>query len=184
MAVGKTGKGSFRAQHGLFLVGALVAVLLLSQHSGARSSTRDSFADYGPVAMPQQGPRQPIGQPPPQRKKQQGGPQQGGAGVPAQVSQGASAGVAPCSVGKGITPSALLPGSSTAPPVMRAGAMQGMMGSVMRNANLQVRSEPVIKQEQVSPWMQSTISHVPRATFEIGCCLPSIQGSCGKGPEG
>jgi len=48
------------------------------------------------------------------------------------------------------------------------------VGSTMRNANLQVRSEPPNPQVNVSPWMQSSItSDLLRSPLEIG-------GSCGE----
>ena len=43
----------------------------------------------------------------------------------------------------------------------------------MRNANLQVRSEPPNPQTNVSPWMNTTIEpDLMRAPFEIGCPCP------------
>ena len=45
------------------------------------------------------------------------------------------------------------------------------VGQTLRNANLQLRSEPPNPQVKVSPWMQSTIEpDVNRAPFEIGGC--------------
>lgn len=45
------------------------------------------------------------------------------------------------------------------------------VGQTLRNANLQLRSEPPCPQIQVSPWQQSTIeSDVSRKPFEIGGC--------------
>lgn len=45
------------------------------------------------------------------------------------------------------------------------------VGQTLRNANLQLRSEPPCPQVRVSPWMQSTIeSDVSRKPFEIGGC--------------
>ena len=45
------------------------------------------------------------------------------------------------------------------------------VGQTLRNANLQLRSEPPCPQVQVSPWSQSTIeSDVSRKPFEIGGC--------------
>lgn len=43
------------------------------------------------------------------------------------------------------------------------------VGSSLRNANLQIRSDPLIKKQQVGPWHQSTIEHdYSRRTFEVG----------------
>ena len=45
------------------------------------------------------------------------------------------------------------------------------VGQTLRNANLQLRSEPPCPQVQVSPWLQSTIDpDVSRRPMEIGGC--------------
>jgi hypothetical protein len=45
------------------------------------------------------------------------------------------------------------------------------VGQTLRNANLQLRSEPPCPQIRVSPWIQSTIEpDVSRLPFEIGGC--------------
>ena len=45
------------------------------------------------------------------------------------------------------------------------------VGQTLRNANLQVRSEPPCPQVKVSPWSQSTIEpDIGRKPFEIGGC--------------
>lgn len=47
----------------------------------------------------------------------------------------------------------------------------GAVGSVMRNANLQLRSEPPNPQVSVSPWQQSTIQpDLERKPLEVGGC--------------
>jgi len=56
--------------------------------------------------------------------------------------------------------------------LLNAGYLIGVdtIGSSLRNANLQVRSEPPNPQLQVSPWMNTTIEpDVFRAPLEIGC---------------
>lgn len=56
--------------------------------------------------------------------------------------------------------------------LLNAGQLIGVdtIGSSLRNANLQVRSEPPNPQLQVSPWMNTTIEPDPfRAPLEIGC---------------
>ena len=46
----------------------------------------------------------------------------------------------------------------------------GMESQVLRNANLQLRSEPPNPQTQVSPWMNSTIEpDLQRVPLELGC---------------
>jgi hypothetical protein len=45
------------------------------------------------------------------------------------------------------------------------------VGQTLRNANLQLRSEPPCPQIKISPWLQSTIeADVSRKPFEIGGC--------------
>ena len=54
---------------------------------------------------------------------------------------------------------------------LQAGAMIGIdtVGQVNRNANLQLRSDPIIKQTIVSPWLQSTIQpDILRRPLEVG----------------
>ena len=56
--------------------------------------------------------------------------------------------------------------------LLNAGYLIGVdtIGSSLRNANLQVRSEPPNPHLQVSPWMNTTIEPDPfRAPLEIGC---------------
>ena len=55
---------------------------------------------------------------------------------------------------------------------LKAGYHVGIntVGTSLRNANLQVRSEPPNPQNQVSPWLNSTISpDLMRVPLEIGC---------------
>ena len=99
-----------------------------------------------------------------------------------------------CSSMPTLDPSELLPKdtnelwSSSNPPV--SGGMGSMnflnasaqlqsintIGSSLRNANLQVRSEPPNPQQKVSPWLNSTIEpDLTRVPFEIGCSAPSKQ---------
>jgi hypothetical protein len=56
--------------------------------------------------------------------------------------------------------------------LLKAGYHTGIdtIGSTLRNANLQVRSEPPNPTNPVSPWMNSTIEpDLMRAPLEIGC---------------
>ena len=59
--------------------------------------------------------------------------------------------------------------------LLKAGYNIGIdtVGTSLRNANLQVRSEPPNPQVAVSPWMNSTISpDLMRVPLEIGCDTP------------
>jgi len=56
---------------------------------------------------------------------------------------------------------------------LQSGNMIGIntVGSTLRNANLQLRSEPPNPQVQVSPWMQTTIlPDLGRKPLEVGGC--------------
>jgi len=56
--------------------------------------------------------------------------------------------------------------------LLQAGSMIGIntVGSTMRNANLQLRSEPPNPQGSVGPWNNSTIEYdATRQPLEIGC---------------
>lgn len=56
--------------------------------------------------------------------------------------------------------------------LLQAGHHTGIntVGSSLRNANLQLRSEPPNPQTQVSPWMNSTIEpDLMRTPLELGC---------------
>lgn len=56
--------------------------------------------------------------------------------------------------------------------LLKAGHHMGVdtIGSTLRNANLQLRSEPPNPQAQVSPWLNSTIQpDLMRVPLELGC---------------
>ena len=56
--------------------------------------------------------------------------------------------------------------------LLKAGHHMGLdtVGSTLRNANLQLRSEPPNPQSQVSPWLNSTIQpDLMRVPLELGC---------------
>jgi len=71
------------------------------------------------------------------------------------------------------TLSALNPMSNDAqvlPDMLSAASMMGTQSSTLRNANLQVRSDPAIARQDVGPWMQSTIeADNMRVPLELGC---------------
>ena len=92
-----------------------------------------------------------------------------------------------CAVPQGNEPASLLPKdaedgtSSLNPgrlkdvPLLKAGWLRGVdtVGASLRNANLQVRSEPPNPQVKVSPWMNSTIQpDLMRVPLEVGCGPP------------
>jgi hypothetical protein len=65
----------------------------------------------------------------------------------------------------------LNPNNVIIPDLLEAGYHIGLdtIGQTLRNANLQERSDPVIKKENTGPWLQSTIEpDIARANFDIG----------------
>lgn len=59
------------------------------------------------------------------------------------------------------------------PDLLQAGYHIGLdtVGQTLRNANLQLRSDPIIPKQDVGPWMQSTIEpDLGRVPLEIGGC--------------
>lgn len=56
------------------------------------------------------------------------------------------------------------------PDMLGAGSMMGTQSSTLRNANLQVRSDPAIAKVDVGPWSNSTIeADNMRVPLELGC---------------
>jgi hypothetical protein len=56
--------------------------------------------------------------------------------------------------------------------LLKAGSLSGIdtVGGTLRNANLQLRSEPPNPKTQVSPWLNSTIEpDLMRVPLELGC---------------
>jgi hypothetical protein len=102
----------------------------------------------------------------------------GGGGEPAGWASSKQGAVSP---GKPETADSLLPrdpnsswqnnlgeGPLQAMSLLKSGDLIGMQGSVKRNMNLTVRSDPAIPKTNTGPWLQSTIEAVPQIPFEIG----------------
>jgi len=65
-------------------------------------------------------------------------------------------------------------GNIAAPDLLQAGYHIGLdtIGQTLRNANLQVRSDPIIPKAAVGPWNQSTIEpDIGRVPLEVGAGL-------------
>ena len=70
-----------------------------------------------------------------------------------------------------LNPVAMNKGSIVMPDLLQAGYHIGLdtIGQTLRNANLQLRSDPIIQKQDTGPWMQSTIEpDVGRVPLEIG----------------
>ncbi len=58
------------------------------------------------------------------------------------------------------------------PDMLQAGSLMGVdtIGQTLKNANMQLRSDPPIKKEQVGPWNYSTFEpDLARVPLELGC---------------
>lgn len=72
-----------------------------------------------------------------------------------------------------LNPNAANKGDTTMPDLLKAGYHIGLdtIGQTLRNANLQLRSDPIITKAEVGPWNQSTIeTDYARVPLEIGPC--------------
>jgi len=60
------------------------------------------------------------------------------------------------------------------PDLLQAGNLIGLdtIGQTLKNANLQLRSDPIIEKQNVGPWNNSTYeADVARVPLEIGCTV-------------
>jgi hypothetical protein len=70
-----------------------------------------------------------------------------------------------------LNPNAANKGDTTMPDLLKAGFHIGLdtIGQTLRNANLQLRSDPIIAKAEVGPWNQSTIeTDYARVPLELG----------------
>jgi len=70
-----------------------------------------------------------------------------------------------------LNPNTMNKGDVLMPDLLQAGYHIGLdtIGQTLRNANLQLRSDPVIPRSQVGPWNQSTIEpDLGRVPLELG----------------
>uniref|UniRef100_A0A6C0DL16 Minor capsid protein P11 C-terminal conserved region domain-containing protein n=1 Tax=viral metagenome TaxID=1070528 RepID=A0A6C0DL16_9ZZZZ len=70
-----------------------------------------------------------------------------------------------------LNPSAMNQGDVLMPDLLQAGYHIGIdtIGQTLRNANLQLRSDPIISKADIGPWNQSTIeADLARVPLEIG----------------
>lgn len=72
-----------------------------------------------------------------------------------------------------LNPNAANKGDTTMPDLLKAGYHIGLdtIGQTLRNANMQLRSDPIITKAEVGPWNQSTIeTDYARVPLELGPC--------------
>jgi hypothetical protein len=70
-----------------------------------------------------------------------------------------------------LNPVAMNQGSVAMPDLLQAGYHIGLdtIGQTLRNANLQLRSDPIIQKQDIGPWNQSTIEpDIARVPLEVG----------------
>jgi hypothetical protein len=174
-----------KPHHLLVIVGLLVAGYALMEYSNKKNLIQSGFAsNAAPVKAQAQAPQS--------SQKVQGAPSiapDQGAPVSGMASQQALQAPS-CSHAPTLNPADLLPKDSNSEwanlnPSGNSGGLNmnflssqqlagiNTVGSSLRNANLQVRSEPPNPQVKVSPWMNTTIEpDVMRSPFEIGCACP------------
>lgn len=165
----------FNMHHLLILVGVVVLYVAYSNYSGRKGSHFDGLSKTKDDDK--------------EDKVQQGGSVSGVSGDYLDNSQAAEVsgiktpefGMGGCAPQKAASPADLLPKGSDNQVggvnmgnmnLLSAGALSGIntVGSSLRNANLQVRSEPPNPQTNVSPWMNTTIEpDLTRLPLEIGC---------------
>ena len=180
-----------KAHHFIALIGIIVLAFAIKQYSGRKTNYSDGFGGNGipsqqqhPPSMPQPSMGGGAGVAVPASE------QVGGNEVFANVPSGSMTstyGLAPVpSANKQYDPSELLPkdvnsqwaqlnpaGSADFKNVnlLKAGSLIGIdtVGSTLRNANLQERSEPPNPTTSVSPWLNTTIEpDLMRLPLEIG----------------
>ena len=169
--------------HIVFLVGVLIIGFALCQYSNKKNTLLSGFTEYSSSSGPST-----------QNVSNPTGRLAIAPDTAASISGGNSQQVVPppnCTQMPVLNPADLLPKDSNSqwaslnPPsgggvgsvnFLNASAQLksiNTIGSSLRNANLQVRSEPPNPQSKVSPWMNSTIEpDLMRAPFEIGCGCP------------
>lgn len=167
------------ANHKVLLVGLLVVTLAIGLYTNKKGKTQETMNVRRQPARPIR-----RASPPPRRRMREG---LGNMGANAATSQASTTTSTAATGGGGSTtnPKDLLPQSTGNNQfsqvdnkgvlgnvnLLNAGHHSGVntVGNSLRNANLQLRSDPPINQVDSGPWMQSTISpDVNRKQLEIG----------------
>jgi hypothetical protein len=160
-------KQFFSAERVVIIVVFLLLVWLLSQYAGSKMAVVDKMED-GSVSAPQ-GKEE-------ESKKMvapaSGNTASGHGYTTSEVANPAD--LLPAdenSQWSALNPNAANKGDTTMPDLLKAGYHIGLdtIGQTMRNANLQLRSDPIITKATVGPWNQSTIeTDFARVPLEIG----------------
>jgi hypothetical protein len=159
-------KQFFSTERVVIIVVFLLLVWLLSQYAGSKTSVVDMMEDGGEVLMEEE--EMPVQM----EELTTGGTASGSGYTTSQVANPAD--LLPSdenSQWSALNPNAANKGDTTMPDLLKAGYHIGLdtIGQTLRNANLQLRSDPIITKAAVGPWNQSTIeTDYARVPLEIG----------------
>jgi hypothetical protein len=168
----------------LIVVVAILIVLALMNYSGKKGTIRDGYADsvakmMGPQAA---GPVKPFAQ-----SNQQMGASNAGMTTNGSVPSSTASNPGNYVAQPVANPGDLLPKDQNSewsklnpisnsnpmiPDLLQAGSLIGLdtIGQTLKNANLQLRSDPVIVKQNVGPWNNSTYeADLGRVPLELGC---------------
>ena len=172
-------KQFFSTERVVIIVVFLLLVWLLSQYAGSKTSVVDMMEDGGEVLMEdgeapmEYGEAQmEYGGEVPMEQLTSSGTASGTGYTTSQVANPAD--LLPSdenSQWSALNPNAANNGDTTMPDLLKAGYHIGLdtIGQTLRNANLQLRSDPIITKATVGPWNQSTIeTDYARVPLEIG----------------
>jgi len=165
----------FTKERIIILVAFLILAWALYSYSGSKSMIVDRMSDGSVPAPSAQAPSVPAQAPAP--APSQAGPAPASQAGPAGYTAKAGANPADLlpkdanSQWAALNPTSMNQGDILMPDLLQAGYHIGLdtIGQSLRNANLQLRSDPVISKADVGPWNQSTIEpDMGRVPLEIG----------------
>jgi hypothetical protein len=162
-------KQFFSAERVVIIVVFLLLVWLLSQYASSKTSVVDTMEDGEEKPEKEESM---VGE---SKKKEQSSSGNTASGHGYTTSEVANpADLLPAdenSQWSALNPNAANKGDTTMPDLLKAGYHIGLdtIGQTLRNANLQLRSDPIITKTVVGPWNQSTIeTDFARVPLEIG----------------
>lgn len=169
MAFLKNMEKMLSANHKLVLVGLLLLTLAIGMYSNRKGSpsTDEGMRNISSNNLIRNRPRQLRNREGfRQRKAREGFEGNAGSQAPPPPSSAPPAGPRPTAPRAGVSPQQLLPSSNNnplaqnpTPSLLSAGHHQGLdtVGQTLRNANQQLRADPVIPRVDVGPFLNSTI---------------------------
>jgi len=160
-------KQFFSTERVVIIVVFLLLVWLLSQYAGSKMAVVDKMEDGSAPA-----PQGKADESKPKEQPSAGNTVSGHGYTTSEVANPAD--LLPAdenSQWSALNPNAANKGDTTMPDLLKAGYHIGLdtIGQTLRNANLQLRSDPIITKATVGPWNQSTIeTDFARVPLEIG----------------